>query len=115
VEFRESDLELLPIGDASVEAATLILVLHHLPEPSTVLGEVRRVLEPGGRLLVVDMLPHERVEFQQEMGHVWLGFDEDRLEAFLVSAGLRLSRFTVLPPDAQAMGPTLFAATATVA
>ena len=89
----------------------MILVLHHLPEPAKVLAEVRRVLEPGGRLLVVDMLPHERAEYQQEMGHVWLGFDEDRLGKFLASAGLRLTRFSVLPPDAHAMGPTLFAAT----
>ena len=115
VELRQGELESVPIDDASVEAATLILVLHHLPEPTKVLTEVRRVLEPGGRLLVVDMLPHERVEFQQEMGHVWLGFDEERLEGFLNSAGLCLSRFTILPSDAQAMGPTLFAATATVA
>ena len=115
VELRQGELESVPIADARVEAATLILVLHHLPDPEKVLSEVRRVLEPGGRLLVVDMLPHERVEFQQEMGHVWLGFDEDRLAGFLASAGLRLSRFTVLPPDARAMGPTLFAATATVA
>jgi ArsR family transcriptional regulator len=115
VELRQGELESVPIDDGKIEAATLILVLHHLPEPAEVLGEVRRVLEPGGKVLVVDMLPHERAEFQQEMGHVWLGFDENRLAKFLDSAGLRLSRFTVLPPDAHAMGPTLFAATATVA
>jgi len=115
VELRRGELEAVPIDDASIEAATLILVLHHLPEPVKVLGEVRRVLEPGGRVIVVDMLPHERLELQQEMGHVWLGFDENRLAGFLASAGLRLSRFTVLPPDAHAMGPTLFAATAVVA
>ena len=115
VELRQGELESVPIEDAHVEAATLILVLHHLPEPAKVLAEVRRVLEPGGRLLVVDMLPHERAEYQQEMGHVWLGFDEDRLAQFLAAAGLRLTRFSVLPPDAQAMGPTLFAATATAA
>ena len=76
----------------------------------------QRPAERGrSRLLVVDMLPHERAEFQQEMGHVWLGFDEARLGGFLGEAGLRLDRFDILPTDARAMGPTLFAATATVA
>jgi ArsR family transcriptional regulator len=115
VELQVGALEAVPIEDARIEAATLILVLHHLPEPARVLAEVRRVLEPRGRLLIVDMLPHERAELQQEMGHVWLGFDESRLDGFLASAGLRLDRFEVLPADARAMGPTLFAATAAVA
>ena len=30
----------------------------------------------GGRVLIVDLLPHDRVEYQQQMGHVWLGFGE---------------------------------------
>ena len=47
VELRQGELESVPIEDAHVEAATLILVLHHLPEPAKVLAEVRRVLEPG--------------------------------------------------------------------
>jgi ArsR family transcriptional regulator len=115
VELRRGELESVPIDDDGVDAATLILVLHHLTEPARVLAEVARVLGPGGRLLVVDMLPHERVELQQEMGHVWMGFDEARLEHFLSSAGLKLSRFVVLPPNAEAMGPTLFAATAVAA
>jgi len=115
VELRRGELESVPIDDDGVDGATLILVLHHLTEPARVLAEVARVLGPGGRLLVVDMLPHERVELQQEMGHVWMGFDEARLERFLSSAGLKLSRFVVLPPDAEAMGPTLFAATAVAA
>src|SRR5687767_14156488 len=60
VELRRGDLESLPIDDARLDAATLALVLHHLPEPGRALTEVRRVLKPQGRLIVVDMLPHDR-------------------------------------------------------
>ncbi|HXV76518.1 MAG TPA: metalloregulator ArsR/SmtB family transcription factor [Candidatus Polarisedimenticolaceae bacterium] len=112
VDLRQGQLEAVPLDDDSVDAATLVLVLHHIPEPARVLSEVARVLIPGGRLLIVDMLPHERSELQQEMGHVWMGFDEPRLGRFLAPARLELSRFIVIPPDADAMGPTLFAATA---
>jgi ArsR family transcriptional regulator len=112
VDLRSGQLEQVPIEDHSVDAATLMLVLHHVPEPARVLGEVARILKPDGRLLVVDMLPHQRAELQQEMGHVWMGFDESRLKRFLAMAELTLTRFTGLPPAPEAKGPTLFVASA---
>jgi ArsR family transcriptional regulator len=115
VDLRQAQLEALPIEDRAVRVATLILVLQHLPDPGRVLGEVARILEPGGRLLVVDALPHERLELTEELGHVWMGFDEQRLARLLGAAGLRLTRFVLLPPEAEAKGPTLFAATAETA
>jgi ArsR family transcriptional regulator len=112
VDLRRGELEALPIDDAKLDAATLILVLHHLPQPETALGEVARVVTPGGRLLVVDMLPHDRESYRQQMGHVWLGFSEDHLRRLLTTAGFEQVRFVALSPDARAKGPGLFVATA---
>ena len=81
VELRRGDLEALPIDDARLDAATLALVLHHLAEPERALAEVARVLKPGGQLLVVDMLPHDRESYRQQMGHVWLGFSDEHMRA----------------------------------
>jgi ArsR family transcriptional regulator len=112
VEFHRAELEMLPLDEGQVDAATLILVLHHLPDPAKVIGEVARVLKPRGRLLVVDMLPHERVEYRQGMGHVWMGFDDEQIAEYLQAADLQLLRYHPLPPDTMAKGPALFAATA---
>ena len=112
VVVRRGRLEALPIESGALDAATLVLVLHHLPEPLRALEEVERVLAPGGRLLVVDMLPHAREEYRQQMGHVWLGFGEEQLAAWLEEVGLGSLRFRPLPPDPEAKGPTLFAALA---
>jgi len=112
VELRHGELEKLPLDDQLLDAATLILVLHHLPDPSRVFGEVGRTLRPEGRLLIVDMLPHERQEYQQQMGHVWLGFAEDQIRRFVETAGLKLSGFRDLPADTGTVAPGLFAATA---
>src|SRR5438046_1856888 len=79
VELRRGDLEALPIDDARLDAATLMLVLHYVPEPEGALSEVARVLKPGGRFVLVDMLPHDRDSYRQQMGHVWLGFAEDHV------------------------------------
>jgi len=112
VDLRLGDLEDLPIEDGLLDAATLLLVLHHLPDPSTVIREVARVLAPAGRLLIVDMLPHDRQEYRAELGHVWMGFSEARIARHLSDGGFRLLRFTTLPPAPKAKGPTLFAAVA---
>src|SRR5712692_7334739 len=77
VDLRRGELEALPIDDARIDCATLMLVLHHVPEPEKALAEVARVLRPGGRVVLVDMLPHDRESYGQQMGHVWLGFSEE--------------------------------------
>jgi ArsR family transcriptional regulator len=112
VEVRRGSLETLPLADAELDAATLILVLHHVSDPAVVLAEAARVLKPGGRLLIADMLPHDREEYRQQMGHVWLGFGAPQIERLLVSAGFERPRVAPLPTDTAAKGPALFVATA---
>jgi ubiquinone/menaquinone biosynthesis C-methylase UbiE/predicted transcriptional regulator len=112
VELRQGALEALPLADGTLDAAVLFLVLHHVVEPAAVLAEVRRVLRPEGRLLVVDMMPHEREEYRRQMGHVWQGFSAEQLEGWLAAAGFAGVRYRPLPPDPQAKGPALFAASA---
>lgn len=112
VDLRRGELESLPIDDAKLDAATLMLVLHHLPEPETALAEVARVMKPGGRLLVVDMLPHDRDSYRQQMGHVWLGFSEEHLRRLLSGTGFHDVRVVALPPGARSKGPGLFVSTA---
>jgi ubiquinone/menaquinone biosynthesis C-methylase UbiE len=65
VEIRRGDLEALPIDDEALDAATLLLVLHHVPDPAAALAEAARVLKPGGRLVIADMLPHDREEYRK--------------------------------------------------
>jgi ArsR family transcriptional regulator len=112
IDLRRGELEALPIDDARLDAAMLMLVLHHVPDPGRAIGEVMRTLKPGGRAIIVDMLPHDREIYRQQMGHVWLGFGEDHLRALLAEAGFENARIVALPPDARAKGPGLFAATA---
>lgn len=112
VEVRRGDMEALPIDDAQLDVAILALVLHHVPEPVRALGEVHRVLKPGGRVLMVDMLPHDRQEYQQQMGHVWLGFSEKAIKKHLDAAGFEMPAVRPLPTEPDVKGPSLFVATA---
>jgi len=112
VDLRRGRLEAVPIDDGALDAATCVLVLHHVPEPALALAEAGRVLRPGGRLLVVDMQPHDREHYRQQMGHVWLGFAEAQMTAYLVAAGFDGVHVRALPPEPKAQGPALFAASA---
>jgi ArsR family transcriptional regulator len=114
VELRKGSLESLPIDDRSLDAAALMLVLHHVPSPAAAMAEAARVLEPGGRLLIVDMAPHEREEYRHEMGHVWLGFSDEQMRRLLEQAGFTGIQVLALPASADATGPSLFAATASL-
>lgn len=112
VELRQGDLENLPIDSGELDVAMLSLVLHYSPSPARALSEVGRVVRKGGRVLVVDMLPHDREEYQQQMGHVWLGFSDKQISRFLTGAGFGEVRVRMLPADPDAKGPALFAAIA---
>lgn len=110
VELRAGELEDLPVADGELDAAVLSLVLHYVPEPSQALAEAHRVLRPGGRVLVVDMMEHGRAEYREQMGHVWQGFGETQLRGWLTDAGFAGVRWQPLPPEPGVKGPVLFAA-----
>jgi ubiquinone/menaquinone biosynthesis C-methylase UbiE/DNA-binding HxlR family transcriptional regulator len=113
IDIRNGRLEALPVADEEVDVALLFLVLHYVPDPAAVVAEAARVLKPGGRLLVLDMMPHDRQDLKQSMGHLWQGFARGTLEDWMRAAGLASFRYTPLPPDPVAKGPLLFAASAT--
>lgn len=111
VDLRRGDLEALPIDDARLDLALVTLVLHHVAEPAAALAEVARVVKPGGRLVMVDMRPHDRDTYRQQMGHVWLGFSDNQITAWLRDAGFTSVRIAPLTADPRAKGPALFVAT----
>jgi ubiquinone/menaquinone biosynthesis C-methylase UbiE len=54
VDLREGDAEHLPFGDASFDTVVCALSLCTIPNPGAAVAEMRRVLGPGGRLLLLD-------------------------------------------------------------
>ena len=110
VEFRQGELHALPLRDGEVDAAVIFLVLHHVADVAAAVGEAARTLRPGGRVLVVDMVRHDREAYARTMGHQHLGFYEADARSWARAGGLQLLRWVRLRPDPAGKGPALFSA-----
>lgn len=110
VTFRQGDLLSLPLGPGEVDAAILMLVLHHIERPERAIAECARILSDRGRVLVVDMVRHDRADYARTMGHRHLGFTEADARGWAKASGLSLRRWRILRADPEAKGPALFAA-----
>jgi ArsR family transcriptional regulator len=84
---RLADMYALPLADGSFDTVLLQMVLHYADEAARVLVEAARVLAPGGRLLIVELAPHERADLRA-MGHRALGFADAEMDRLLRGAGL---------------------------
>lgn len=113
VELRQGALEALPLEDSACDAALLLLALTHVEEPARAAAELHRVLKPGGRAVVVDLLRHDRDDFRRRVGALRNGFEARELTDLLGEAGLEDVRCETLPPEAEAKGPALLLATGT--
>lgn len=65
VEFKVAKIEELPVPDNSVDVVISNCVINHARDKSTVFREVHRVLRPGGRMLVSDLVT--TVDFPAEV------------------------------------------------
>ncbi len=101
IELREGDAAALPLAGGEVDAAYAHMVLQYLPSPADALAEMARATRPGGSVVAIDFVQHEREWMRQELGVVWMGFAPDEIARQLEEAGLRDVRVEVQPPVAR--------------
>ena len=87
ITWKKGELEKLPIENATMDVALLSQALHHAADPAQAIGEAARVLKPGGRLLILDLRPHDETWVREKLGDQWFGFSDDHLAGLLTRAG----------------------------
>jgi len=89
IKFLHGDIEDLPLPDASHDVVVASQALHHINDPARCLQEARRILVPGGQLLVIDLLAHNEEWVREKLQHIHLGFTENGLEREIKKAGFQ--------------------------
>lgn len=88
-----ADAVALPIADAAVDAVLMAHVFHDIPQRDAMLAEVRRVLRPGGRFLLLEW---DKVETPTGPP-LDIRIPPDALEQILAAGGFQVERVTLGP------------------
>jgi ubiquinone/menaquinone biosynthesis C-methylase UbiE/DNA-binding HxlR family transcriptional regulator len=96
LEYRLGDLEELPIADSEVDLALLHQSLHHALHPRKALEEAWRILKPGGRIVILDLVKHGFEEARDLYADVWLGFSQVELIDLLKKAQFQAIEVSVV-------------------
>jgi SAM-dependent methyltransferase len=95
ITWKKGEIEKLPIETGSIDVALLSQALHHAAEPTRALDEAARILKPGGRLLILDLRPHDETWVREKLGDRWFGFRDEQLSRLLARAGFTDVRVTL--------------------
>lgn len=87
LDFRLGDMEEPPVKDASVDVVLFSQALHHAQQPEVALAAANRILKPGGRVIILDLLKHTFEKARLLYADVWLGFSEVQMHEMMEAAG----------------------------
>jgi len=96
IEFRQGDMEEVPIESASADLVFFSQSLHHALHPERAIQEAARILRPGGRIVILDLLKHRFEEARELYADEWLGFSESEMETMLSRAGFSDTQISVV-------------------
>jgi ubiquinone/menaquinone biosynthesis C-methylase UbiE/DNA-binding transcriptional ArsR family regulator len=102
LEYRLGDIEEPPIDDGTVDLAMFSQALHHAAAPQRALKAAHRILKPGGRVLILDLLSHTHEKTRELYGHVWLGFSEIELQRMLKKSGFSAIETSIVSRETEA-------------
>ncbi len=87
ITFLREDLHRLSLPAGERDLVVISQSLHHVESPPAVLAEAARILKPGGKVVVLELMPHDERWVLERLGHRHLGFAPETLETSLREVG----------------------------
>jgi ubiquinone/menaquinone biosynthesis C-methylase UbiE/DNA-binding transcriptional ArsR family regulator len=104
VGLSHAQVRLGDIGDVELNAgpADVIVihqVMHYFDDPGRMLAQARRLLKPGGEIVIVDFAPHDLEFLRSEHAHRRLGLSQTQMKTWAGAAGLKVAAVREFPSD----------------
>ncbi|MEM7478270.1 MAG: methyltransferase domain-containing protein [Planctomycetota bacterium] len=80
IELHHGDSKALLFDDSQFDAVISNSLIHHVPDPSTVVREVARLIRPGGRIFFRDLMRPESLERVEELVGLYAGGESDECQ-----------------------------------
>jgi len=113
LDYRLGDIENPPIDDDSVDLAIFSQALHHAEHPQRALDSAYRILAPGGKLVILDLMQHSFEQARELYYDTWLGFSEVEIYKMMEKAGFKEIETTIVDKESEAPHFQTLLATAT--
>ncbi len=110
--INHAQVRLGDIGDVDLSAgpADVIVVhqvMHYFDDPGRMLAQARRLLKPGGEMVIVDFAPHDMEFLRTEHAHRRLGLSQAQMSGWAAAANLRVDSCREFPSDNTEAGLTV--------
>jgi ubiquinone/menaquinone biosynthesis C-methylase UbiE/DNA-binding transcriptional ArsR family regulator len=110
--ITHAQVRLGDIGDVDLAAgpADVIVihqVLHYFDDPGRMLAQARRLLKPGGEMIIVDFAPHDLEFLRSEHAHRRLGLSQSQMSGWAAAADLRVETVREFPSQTNERGLTV--------
>ena len=110
--ISHAQVRLGDIGDVDLAAgpADVIVihqVLHYFDDPGRMLAQARRLLKPGGEMIIVDFAPHDLEFLRSEHAHRRLGLSQSQMSGWAATAGLKVETVREFPSQTNERGLTV--------
>ena len=110
--INHAQVRLGDIGDVDLAAgpADVIVVhqvLHYFDDPGRMLAQARRLLKPGGEMVIVDFAPHDLEFLRSEHAHRRLGLSQSQMSGWAAAAGLQVESVHEFPSQSDERGLTV--------
>ncbi|MBF0679400.1 MAG: metalloregulator ArsR/SmtB family transcription factor [Devosia sp.] len=106
-QVRLGDIAALDPAIGPADVITIHQVLHYFDDPGRMLAQARRLLSPGGDILIVDFAPHDLEFLRTEHAHRRLGLSGEQMNAWAEAADLDVRAVREFPSNTSDRGLTV--------